>query len=70
MWMCCAERSKSSEQREYERLREALQRKQREVAKLQAECAALGATGVEGVHDTPPHRQVPRDYVDEADGAR
>ena len=36
----------------------------------QEECAALGATGVVGVHDTPPRRHVPRDYVDEADGAR
>ncbi len=41
MWCCYREGAKSAEQREYERLREALARKQEEVRRLQAQCEAL-----------------------------
>jgi hypothetical protein len=41
MWCCHREGAKSAEQREYERLREALARKQEEVRRLQAQCEAI-----------------------------
>merc|ERR1712083_143150 len=49
MLLCsCMQRMKSAERKEYERLQETLARKQAEVRKLQAECAAL---------NSPPERQ-------------
>eukprot|EP00310_Coccolithus_braarudii_P009016 CAMPEP_0183358922 /NCGR_PEP_ID=MMETSP0164_2-20130417/50750_1 /TAXON_ID=221442 /ORGANISM="Coccolithus pelagicus ssp braarudi, Strain PLY182g" /LENGTH=72 /DNA_ID=CAMNT_0025532927 /DNA_START=51 /DNA_END=269 /DNA_ORIENTATION=+ len=41
MMLCCMQRTKSAERKEYERLQEALARKQAEVRKLHAECAQL-----------------------------
>ena len=46
--VCCVGRSKSAERREYEMLREALAKKQEEVRRLQAQCAAHTA------HTAPP----------------
>ena len=45
-FICCmSARTKSAEQREYAHLRDALARKQAEVAKLQEQCDALRAQG-------------------------
>ena len=53
MWCCYRDGAKSAEQREYERLREALARKQEEVRNLQEQCAKLSTPQRTG-QELPP----------------
>ena len=60
--LCCVQRNKSAERREYERLRDALAKKQEEVRKLQAQCAALDA-------QPEPRSCMPQPYSSEGETA-
>ena len=63
MFCLCRRDGKTAERREYEKLRDALAKKQEEVKKLQEQCAALDTA------PTPERRsEWPRDAADATHG--